>query len=114
MNTPNFDGITSTNWKQLERIEVAPGIYERTVWQDNDDQKAVVVDFDAGACYPGIHSHIDGPEQIYVIAGVFNDGQRDHAAGSFIHHPVGSSHIPQSHQGCTVLVTFPGQSTSIQ
>lgn len=103
----SYDGITSENWKKLKSKEIAPGIFERTVWQSEAGKKAVVLEFSAGASYPA-HTHEPGPEQIYVISGVFNDGRSDHDEGSFIHNPVGSAHIPQSKTGCTVLVTFPG------
>jgi hypothetical protein len=39
--------------------------------------------------------------------GVFNDGTRDYPAGTFIHHPIGSSHIPQSAIGCTLFIFYP-------
>ncbi|MEV4442059.1 cupin domain-containing protein [Streptomyces sp. NPDC049577] len=28
-----------------------------------------------------------GPEEVFVVSGVFNDGERDYPAGSFIHAP---------------------------
>jgi anti-sigma factor ChrR (cupin superfamily) len=51
--------------------------------------------------------HEPGAEEVYVVSGVFNDGVRDYAAGSFIHNPAGSSHIPQSKTGCTLFVFYP-------
>ena len=51
--------------------------------------------------------HEDGPEQVYVLSGIFNDGREDHQAGTFLHHPKGSAHVPQSKVGCTLLVMFP-------
>lgn len=43
----------------------------------------------------------------YVLEGNFHDGAREYPAGSFIHNPVGSSHIPQSATGCKLLVILP-------
>ncbi|MGB3788616.1 MAG: hypothetical protein WA949_11445 [Phormidesmis sp.] len=37
------------------------------------------------------------------MSDVFNDGMRDDPAGTFTHHPVGSSHIPQSATGCKLF-----------
>jgi hypothetical protein len=36
-----------------------------------------------------------------------DDGVRDYPAGSFIHAPAGSSHVPQSETGCTLFVFYP-------
>ncbi len=74
-------------------------------------KRAVVFEFEAGVKLPGIDAHLSGPEQIFVISGVFNDGRNDYDEGGSINNPLGSAHIPQSKQGCTVLITFPeGQS----
>jgi anti-sigma factor ChrR (cupin superfamily) len=43
-----------------------------------------------------LDAHEDGPEQVYVLSGIFNDGREDHQAGTFLHHPKGSAHVPQS------------------
>jgi len=107
MNTVNFTGVTSTNWQNIKGIEVATGIVERKIWAGNKGKRAVVYEFEAGAKFPGVDAHLTGPEQIFVISGVFNDGKNDHHAGSFINNPKGSAHIPQSEMGCIVLVTFP-------
>ena len=107
MNNVSFTGITSTNWKDVKGKEVAPGIYERPIWNGSEGKRAVVFEFEAGAKFPGVDTHLAGPEQIFVIAGVFNDGENDHNEGSFINNPIGSAHIPQSEMGCTVLITFP-------
>lgn len=103
----NYEGITSTNWRDTQSKEVAPGIFERIIWEGEAGKRAVVFEFQVGAKFPSVDSHESGPEQIYVISGVFNDGQEDHPEGSFIHNPLGSAHIPQSKTGCIVLITFP-------
>jgi len=54
-----------------------------------------------------VDAHLTAPEQIFVISGMFNDGEQDHNEGCFIHNPLGSAHMPQSKEGCTVLITFP-------
>ena len=79
----------------------------RTLWQAPSGATAQVVEIDPGACWEGIDLHEAGPEEVYVVSGVFNDGVRDYPAGSFIHNPKGSSHVPQSKTGCTIFVFYP-------
>lgn len=106
-NNLNFEGVTSVNWRNIPGSEVATGIFERVLWKGDKGKRAIVFEFKAGSKFPGIEVHEAGPEQIYVISGMFNDGKKDHAAGSFINNPIGSAHVPQSQQGCVVLVTYP-------
>jgi len=107
MDKVNYEGITSVNWMDIPSVEVAPGIFERKIWGDDSGQRAFVLEFKLGAQYPGIDAHLSGPEQLYVISGVFNDGKHDYKEGTFINNPVGSAHIPQSKTGCIVLVLLP-------
>ena len=79
----------------------------RMLWEAANGAKAQVVDIDAGACWEGIDVHEPGPEEVYVVSGIFNDGVRDYPAGTFIHNPAGSSHVPQSKTGCTIFVFYP-------
>ena len=79
----------------------------RTLWQAPNGAAAQVVEIDPGACWEGVDLHELGPEEVYVVSGVFNDGVRDYPAGSFIHNPKGSSHVPQSKTGCTIFVFYP-------
>jgi len=103
----NFDGVTSVNWNNLQGKEVARGIFEHRIWEGEKGKRAIILKFEANSKYPGVDVHQPGPEQIYVISGVFNDGKEDHSEGSFINHPIGTAHIPQSKTGCIVLVLFP-------
>ncbi|GAA3161016.1 hypothetical protein GCM10020001_101590 [Nonomuraea salmonea] len=68
---------------------------------------AYVLEMDAGSCWEGVDVHDPGPEEVFVVSGVFNDGERDYPAGTFIHAPAGSSHVPQSAQGCTLFLFYP-------
>lgn len=106
-NSLNFDGVITANWKTAASTEVAEGIYERVLWRGDNGKRVIVFEFKAGATFPGIEVHEIGPEQIYVISGIFNDGREDFTAGSFIHNPIGSAHVPQSKHGCVVLVSYP-------
>jgi hypothetical protein len=87
--------------------QIHPGIEIRRIWYGDDGAKALVVDIAAGGKWRGIDIHEPGPEEVYVVAGVFNDGVRDYPAGTFIHCPAGSSHVPQSESGCKLFVFYP-------
>ena len=97
-------------WKEQKDAEVkelCPGIRIRRLWQGENGAKAIIFEVDPGSSYEGIDVHEPGPEEVYVISGVFNDGVRDYPAGTFIHNPAGSSHVPQSKTGCSLFVFFP-------
>lgn len=86
--------------------ELFPGIRLRSLWS-GPVATAHVLEMDPGSCWQGIDVHEPGPEEVYVVEGVFNDGIRDYPAGSFIHCPAGSSHVPQSTTGCRLFVFYP-------
>jgi hypothetical protein len=50
---------------------------------------------------------VPGQEDVCVASGVFHDGVRDDPAGTLIHHPTGSVHVPSSPSGCTLFVFHP-------
>ncbi|MEU5161309.1 cupin domain-containing protein [Streptomyces sp. NPDC020875] len=87
--------------------ELFPGIRQRPLWRGEGGASAQVLEMDPGSRWEGIDVHAPGPEEVYVISGVFNDGERDYPAGSFIHAPAGSSHIPQTATGCEIFVFYP-------
>ncbi|MCB5910775.1 cupin domain-containing protein [Streptomyces sp. SF28] len=87
--------------------EVFPGIRCRPLWTGENGASAMVVELDPGSCWEGVDLHEPGPEEVFVVDGVFHDGDRAHPAGTFIHAPAGSWHIPQSAQGCTLFVFYP-------
>jgi anti-sigma factor ChrR (cupin superfamily) len=91
--------------------ELFQGIYARQLWQGDAGAQAVVVEIAPGACWEGVDFHQDNSEEVMVMSGVFNDGIRDYPAGTFIHHPIGSSHIPQSKTGCTLFIFYPEKQT---
>lgn len=103
----NLEGVVAANWRDIPAKEIFPGIRKRILWQDANGAKAQILEIDAGARFPSLDVHAPGPEEIFVVSGVFNDGARDYPAGSFIHNPAGSSHVPQSREGCVLFVFFP-------
>ncbi|MET7279094.1 cupin domain-containing protein [Kribbella sp. NPDC005582] len=86
--------------------ELFPGIRLRTLWKGGA-ASAHVLEMEPGSSWEGIDVHDPGPEEVFVVDGVFNDGERDYPAGSFIHAPAGSSHVPQSTVGCTLFLFYP-------
>lgn len=87
--------------------ELFPGIRVRPLWQGPNGAKAAVLEIDPGSSFPRDDVHSPGPEEVYVVAGVFNDGARDYPAGTFLHAPAGSWHVPASEVGCTLFLFYP-------
>jgi anti-sigma factor ChrR (cupin superfamily) len=92
---------------EVEALEIHPGVRQRILGEGANGARAQLLEFDPGARFLKLDVHHPGPEEVYVVSGVFNDGLRDYPAGSFVHHPAGSSHLPQSHEGCVLVVYFP-------
>lgn len=103
----NLAGVVSANWQDIPAQEIFPGIRKRILWQGTNSAKALILEFDAGASFTTLDTHAPSPEEVFVVSGVFNDGIHDYPAGTFIHNPAGSAHIPQSTQGCVIFVFFP-------
>ncbi|MEV0260082.1 cupin domain-containing protein [Streptomyces sp. NPDC050617] len=102
-----MDGYVWAEAADVPAKELFPGIRLRTLWTGAEGASAHILEIDPGGCWEGLDVHEPGPEEVYVASGVFNDGVRDYPAGSFIHAPAGSSHIPQSATGCTLFVFYP-------
>lgn len=81
-----------------------PGVLRRMLDRDGGEvaRCTTVVRFEPGARFPE-HTH-DGGEEFLVLDGVFNDEDGDYAAGTYVRHPVGSSHSAWSDEGCEILV----------
>ena len=102
--------MTEIVWKNTADSpsqKVSDGISACSLWQGESSAQAMVVEIAPGAKWDGIDSHDDNSEEVFVVDGVFNDGVRDYPAGTFIHHPIGSSHIPQSATGCRLFIFYP-------
>jgi anti-sigma factor ChrR (cupin superfamily) len=83
-----------------------PGVRVYDLWSDGV-RRALQVEFDAGAQWSGLDHHVPGPEEVFVVSGDFHDGARCYEAGTFLHHPAGSSHSPVSENGCVLFVFYP-------
>ncbi|MEM8720064.1 MAG: cupin domain-containing protein [Cyanobacteria bacterium P01_G01_bin.39] len=99
--------ITSTHWQEQPKSEIFTGINAHQLWQGKIGAKVVVVEIEPGGKWQGFDVHETGSEEIFVVRGTFNDGERDYPAETFIHYPQGSRHIPQSETGCLLLVFNP-------
>lgn len=103
----NLEGVVSTQWRSAPAQELFAGVRMRTLWRGTNGAKAIVLEIDAGASFTELDVHAPGPEEVFVVAGTFSDGVHDYPAGTFIHNPAGSAHIPQSKEGCVLFVFFP-------
>lgn len=104
--------MSEISWKHLTeapRRTRVKGLTILDLWESDNGNKAraQIIEIEPGGKYAGIDVHEPGPEEVYVVRGVFNDGVRDYPAGTFIHNPQGSAHVPQSATGCTLFVFYP-------
>ncbi len=98
--------FTTVHSDGVEPEVITDGITVRRLWRSGE-RSAIVVDIAPGAVWPGDDVHAPGPEEVYVVSGVFNDGHADYPAGTFYHAPAGTSHVPQSTIGCQLFVFYP-------
>jgi ChrR Cupin-like domain len=103
----NLTGVSSTHWQSVPAREIYPGVRKRDLWRGQNGAKALVLEIDAGASFTELDVHEPGPEEVFVVSGTFSDGVHEYPAGSFIHNPTGSAHVPQSKEGCVLFVFFP-------
>jgi hypothetical protein len=101
---PSLDGVVATRAGAAR--SPGEGVRVREMWRGGV-RRALRVEFDPGAQWPGLDYHIPGPEEVYVVSGDFNDGRGKHGPGTFLHHPAGSSHSPRSEEGCVLFVFYP-------
>ncbi|GAC69119.1 cupin domain-containing protein [Gordonia soli] len=100
-------GYESSNAATIPSREVLPGVRLRRLWTGANGAHANVLEMDAGSGWPRRDVHEPGPEEVYVVDGVFDDGAREYPAGSFLHAPAGSWHVPQTRVGCTLFLFYP-------
>ena len=71
-------GVVSANWQDLPAKEVFPGIRKRVHWQGANGATAQILEIDAGAKFKTLDIHSPGPEEVFVLSGVFNDRVYDY------------------------------------
>jgi anti-sigma factor ChrR (cupin superfamily) len=99
-------GYQSASIDATAAEEILPGIRVRRLWS-GVSAKAAVLEMDPGSSFPERDVHEPGPEEVYVLDGVFNDGARDYPAGTFLHAPAGSWHLPSTTTGCRLFLFYP-------
>jgi len=87
-------------------VERRPGIFWKTLWEDADGHKAVLMRYSPGSVVPR-HRHI-GDEQIWVIEGAIADDTGVCAAGSYARRPPGCVHTVSSIGGALVFAVISG------
>ena len=102
-----MDEIIHVDSAAVTATEIYPGVRERLLWEGANGARAVLIEMEPGARFLRLAVHRPGPKEVYVVSGVVNDGLRDYRAGSFVHNPAGTSHLPQSRQGCVLFVFYP-------
>jgi quercetin dioxygenase-like cupin family protein len=104
---PNAPGYTWVRADDVEAVQVFPGITIKPLWQGDNGAKAAITTIEPGASWGGEDHHSPGPEEVYVVSGVLNDGVNDYPAGTFLHAPAGSWHVPKSTEGCVLFLIYP-------
>lgn len=94
-------GVAGTDHRSI-----GPGVRVFELWSDGL-RRALQVELDAGAQWPGLDHHVPGPEEVFILSGDFDDGAKRYEAGTFLHHPAGTSHSPLSRGGCKLFVFYP-------
>jgi uncharacterized damage-inducible protein DinB len=100
----HLDGVVTG--ELLSETSPGPGIRVRTLWREGV-KRALEVEIDSGAKWPELDHHIPGPEEVYILSGELGDGAKVYPAGTFVHLPAGTSHVPQSEDGCRLFVFYP-------
>jgi quercetin dioxygenase-like cupin family protein len=103
---PRADGYEWVTASDVEPREVFPGVRVQPLWTGRNGAKAVLTTIEPGARWQGEDHHAPGPEEVFVVSGVFNDGVNDYPAGTFLHAPAGSWHVPQSVTGCELFLFY--------
>lgn len=99
-------GVVAVRAGEVAPEPLYPGVRLRELWRDGA-ARALLVEIDPGARFAELDVHAPGPEEVFVLSGTFGDGVHEHPAGTFLHHPAGTAHLPQSRDGCTLFVFYP-------
>ncbi len=82
----------------------APGVDRRKLFRIGEEKARAtsIVRYAPGSSFAR-HMHTGG-EEFFVLDGVFQDGEGDYPAGSYVRNPPGSSHAPAAKDGATIFV----------
>ena len=101
----NFDERAVVHPGDTDWISSPSSGVDRIMFDRIGDEVAratTIVRFDPGSTFP-MHTH-DGGEEFLVLEGTFSDEFGDFGPGSYLRHPVGTSHTPFTRGGCTIFV----------
>jgi quercetin dioxygenase-like cupin family protein len=105
--------LVSVHPEDVPEQIVGPGVSVRRLWRagpGEDASRALIVDFEAGAQWPGVDVHEPGPEEVYIVEGTFlgltGEGSI-HGVHTFLHFERGTSHSPSSPTGGRLFVFYP-------
>lgn len=88
------------NWVKSPAMGVERMMLDRV--GDEVARATTIVRFAPGSEFDA-HTH-GGGEEFMVLEGVFSDESGDYPAGTYVRNPIGTSHKPHTHEGCTILV----------
>jgi len=98
-----YTGSSAMAW-----TESKPGVFSKLLYEDESrKERTLLVRLDPEA-KSAPHSHTEF-EQIYVIEGSFDDGERVLTPGDFCVRSPGQIHTAHSPAGALVLVTYTGK-----
>lgn len=82
----------------------SPGVERKMLYRVGGEvaRATSIVRYAPGSAFPR-RTH-GGGEEILVLEGTFQDEHGDYPAGSYFRNPPGTSHVPASEAGCTILV----------
>ncbi|MFI2665846.1 cupin domain-containing protein [Micromonospora carbonacea] len=101
------EGYTAVRVETAPVRGLFPGVRLRPLWRGPHGAQAAVLEMDPGSSWPRRDVHTPGPEEVYVLDGTFHDGARDYPAGTFLHAPAGSWHVPATVTGCRLFLFYP-------
>ncbi|GAB18515.1 hypothetical protein GOEFS_055_00280 [Gordonia effusa NBRC 100432] len=104
LEQPGYSAVLAS---EMRASDVFPGVRVRRLWTGDNGAHANILEMDPGSAWPRRDVHDPGPEEVYVVDGIFHDGAREYPAGTFLHAPAGSWHIPASPAGCTLFLFYP-------
>lgn len=97
-----------TDIDTFDVTHVSSAIRLRRLWGEPGGPRLLLVEFDAGAKWPGLDVHEPGEELVLVERGELIDGAHTLGTGTFAEYPPGSSHSPMAGpSGCRLLVFYP-------
>jgi hypothetical protein len=107
------DSFVEIHFSDAERADVGNGIVVHRLYRSGPERtarRALLVRFPAGSRWPGVDVHEPGPEEVFVVSGVFRGLTEEdsvHGPGTFLHLDAGTSHAPSTDTGGDLFVYYP-------